>query len=125
MVDKVLVVYNIAVSRSYTVYCIWSNRTQCHHQHAIPTIFLLASKLCCLGTTTIIKSECVIHNNIKHTGNMQSKKYANIKGSDLANGTLAVFFFLANGSCAMNSCCRNCYSSDWHRCPNPNCNARF
>ena len=24
---------------------------------------------------------------------MQSKKYANIKGSDLANGTLAVFFF--------------------------------
>ena len=24
---------------------------------------------------------------------MQSKKYANIEGSDLANGTLAVFFF--------------------------------
>ena len=24
---------------------------------------------------------------------MQTKKYANIKGSDLANGTLAVFFF--------------------------------
>ena len=33
---------------------------------------------------------------------MQSKKYANIKASDLANGILAVFFFLANGSCAMN-----------------------
>ena len=33
---------------------------------------------------------------------MQSKKYENIKGSDLANGTLAVFFFLANGSCATN-----------------------
>ena len=28
-----------------------------------------------------------------------------ILGSDLANGTLAVFFFLANGSCAMKSCC--------------------
>ena len=54
MVDKVVVVYNIAVSPSYTVYCIWSNRTQCHHQLAISTIFLLASKLCCLGTTTII-----------------------------------------------------------------------
>ena len=53
MVDKVVVVYNIAVSPSYTVYCIWSNRTQCHHQLAISTIFLLASKLCCLGTTTI------------------------------------------------------------------------
>ena len=55
MVDKVVVVYNIAVSPSSTVYCIWSNRTQCHHQLAISTIFLLASKLCCLiGTTTII-----------------------------------------------------------------------
>ena len=53
MVDKVVVVCNIAVSPSYTVYCIWSNRTQCHHQLAISTIFLLASKLCCLGTTTI------------------------------------------------------------------------
>ena len=53
MVDKVVVVYNIAVSPSYTVHCIWSNRTQCHHQLAISTIFLLASKLCCLGTTTI------------------------------------------------------------------------
>ena len=53
MVDKVVVVYNIAVSPSYTVYFIWSNRTQCHHQLAISTIFLLASKLCCLGTTTI------------------------------------------------------------------------
>ena len=53
MVDKVVVVYNIAVSPSYTVYCIWSNRTQCHHQLAISTIFLLASKLCCLRTTTI------------------------------------------------------------------------
>ena len=53
MVDKVVVVYNIAVSPSYTVYCIWSNRSQCHHQLAISTIFLLASKLCCLGTTTI------------------------------------------------------------------------
>ena len=53
MVDKVVVVYNIAVSPSYTVYRIWSNRTQCHHQLAISTIFLLASKLCCLGTTTI------------------------------------------------------------------------
>ena len=53
MVDKVVVVYNIAVSPSYTVYCIWSNRTQCHHQLAISTIFLLASKLCCLGTTSI------------------------------------------------------------------------
>ena len=49
---------------------------------------------------------------------MQSKKYANIKGSDLANGTLAVFFFLANGSCAMNKKhAGNCYPSDWHRCP--------
>ena len=53
MVDKVVVIYNIAVSPSYTVCCIWSNRTQCHHQLAISTIFLLASKLCCLGTTTI------------------------------------------------------------------------
>ena len=55
MVDKIVVVYNIAVSPSYTVglYCIWSNRTQCHHQLAFSTIFLLASKLCCLGTTTI------------------------------------------------------------------------
>ena len=53
MVDKVVVVNNIAVSPSYTVYCIWSNRTQCHHQLAISTIFLLASKLCCLRTTTI------------------------------------------------------------------------
>ena len=29
--------------------------------------------------------------------------------------------------CKQKTCChvRNCYPSDWHRCPNPHCNVRF